>query len=138
MATFSLKIIAADKTFYSGKCYTVIVPALDGEQQIMSHHENMVIATKEGEIRFKDSEDGKWQIAVVGIGFAHISNNRVTVLVDTAERPEDIDRVRAEAALERAKEQLRQKQSIEEYHVSQASLARAMLRLKEAGKISLD
>jgi F-type H+-transporting ATPase subunit epsilon len=138
MATFSLKIIAADKTFYSGKCYTVIVPALDGEQQIMSHHENMVIATKEGEIRFKDSEDGEWRIAVVGIGFAHISNNRVTILVDTAERPEDIDRVRAEAALERAKEQLRQKQSIEEYHVSQASLARAMLRLKEAGKISLD
>jgi F-type H+-transporting ATPase subunit epsilon len=138
MATFSLKIIAADKTFYSGKCYTVIVPALDGEQQIMSHHENMVIATKEGEIRFKDSEEGEWHVAVAGIGFAHISNNRVTVLVDTAERPEDIDRVRAEAALERAKEQLHQKQSIEEYHVSQASLARAMLRLKEAGKISLD
>jgi F-type H+-transporting ATPase subunit epsilon len=60
------------------------------------------------------------------------------MLVDTAEHPEDIDRVRAEAALERAKEQLRQKQSIEEYHVSQASLARAMLRLKEAGKIKIE
>jgi F-type H+-transporting ATPase subunit epsilon len=138
MATFSLKIIAADKTFYSGKCYSVIVPALDGEQQIMSHHENMVIATKEGEVRFKESEDSEWHIAVVGIGFVHISNNRVIMLVDTAERPENIDRVRAEAALERAKEQLRQKQSIEEYHVSQASLARAMLRLKEAGKINIE
>ena len=44
----------------------------------------------------------------------------------------------AEAALERAQEQLRQKQSIQEYHVSQASMARAMLRLKEAGKYEIN
>ena len=47
------------------------------------------------------------------MGCVYISHNRVIMLVDTAERPEDIDRVRAEAALERAKEQLRQKQSIQ-------------------------
>ena len=127
MNTFSLKVIASDKVFFDGKCGIIIVPALDGEQAIMSHHEDMVIATKEG-------EDDDWTKVVVGVGFVYISHNRVIMLVDTAERPEDIDRVRAEAALERAKEQLRQKQSIQEYHVSQASMARAMLRLKEAGK----
>lgn len=134
MNTFSLKIIASDKVFYSGKCGIVIVPALDGEQAIMAHHQDMVIATQVGEVRFKEDEGADWQKAVVGIGFVHIANNRVTMLVDTAERPEDIDEVRARQALERAQEQLRQKQSIQEYHVSQASLARAMLRLKEAGK----
>ena len=134
MNTFNLKIIASDKVFYSGKCGIIVVPALDGEIAIMSHHEDMVIATKEGEVRFKEKEEEDYPRAVVGIGFVHIANNRVTMLVDTAERPEDIDRVRAEQALERAKEQLRQKQSIQEYHVSQASLARAILRLKEAGK----
>ena len=82
----------------------------------------------------RDREDDDCTKVVVGVGFVYISHNRVIMLVDTAERPEDIDRVRAEAALERAKEQLRQKQSIQEYHVSQASMARAMLRLKEAGK----
>ncbi len=56
--------------------------------------------------------------------FVHIANNRVTMLVDTAERPEDIDEVRAREAYERALEQLQQKQSIQEYHVSQASLAK--------------
>ena len=126
MNTFSLKVIASDKVFF--------VPALDGEQAIMSHHEDMVIATREGEVRFKEKEEDDWTKAVVGVGCVYISHNRVIMLVDTAERPEDIDRVRAEAALERAKEQLRQKQSIQEYHVSQASMARAMLRLKEAGK----
>ncbi len=134
MNTFSLKIIASDKVFYDGKCGIVIVPALDGEQAIMAHHEDMVIATQVGEVRFKEQEQDEWREAVVGIGFVHIANNRVTMLVDTAERPEDIDEVRARQAKERAEEQLRQKQSIEEYHVSQASLARAMIRLKEAGK----
>ena len=58
-------------------------------------------------------------------------NNRATVIVDTCEYPEEIDLRRAEEAKERAEEQLRQKQSIAEYHISKASLARAMTRLKE-------
>lgn len=134
MNTFSLKIIASNKVFYEGKCGIIIVPALDGEQAIMAHHEDMVIATQVGSVRFREDEDSGWQSAVVGIGFVYIANNRVTMLVDTAERPEDIDEVRAREALERAKEQLRQKQSIQEYHVSRASFARAMVRLKEVGK----
>ncbi|MBR1478719.1 MAG: ATP synthase F1 subunit epsilon [Lachnospiraceae bacterium] len=138
MATFSLKVLAADKKFYTGRCNALIVPALDGELEIMSHHEDMVIATKEGTMRFKESDDSEWRYAVVGLGFVHIANNRVTYLVDTAERPEDIDRVRAERAKERAEEQMRQKQSIAEYHVSQASLARAMVRLKEAGRVNIN
>ena len=50
------------------------------------------------------------------------------------ERPEDIDLKRAQEAKERAKEQLRQKQSIEEYYISRAALARAMSRLKAGGR----
>ena len=132
--TFYLKVIAANRVFYSGRCRSIIVPEFDGQKEILAHHEDMVIATREGEVRFKEKEEDDWTKAVVGVGCVYISHNRVIMLVDTAERPEDIDRVRAEAALERAKEQLRQKQSIQEYHVSQASMARAMLRLKEAGK----
>lgn len=137
MSTFGLKIIASDKIFYDGKCYSLVVPVLDGEQGIMAHHEDMVIATKEGEVRFRSGEDAPWQYVVAGIGFVNIANNRVTMLVDTAERPEDIDTVRAQRAMERAMEQLRQKQSIQEYRISTASLARALLRLKEAGKYDI-
>ena len=61
-------------------------------------------------------------------------NNRATVIVDTCEYPEEIDVRRAKEAKERAEEQLRQKQSIEEYHMSKASLARAMARLKAGSK----
>ena len=137
MNTFSLKVIATDKVFYDGKCTALIIPALDGEREILAHHENMVVATKEGEVRCRTDESSDWKKAVVGVGFVHIANNRVTMLVDTAERPEDIDAVRAKQAYERAVEQLRQKQSIQEYHMSRASLARAMARLKEAGKYEI-
>ena len=137
MNTFSLKVIATDKVFYDGKCTALIIPALDGEREILAHHENMVIATKEGEVRCRTDENSDWKKAVVGVGFVHIANNRVTMLVDTAERPEDIDAVRAKQAYERAVDQLRQKQSIQEYHMSRASLARAMARLKEAGKYEI-
>ncbi len=129
MAEFYLRIVASDRIFYKGTCEIVIVPGLDGEWAFMAHHDNTVVALQPGNVRFKKT-DGTWETAVVGSGFAQSANNRVTVLVDTAERPDEIDEVRAQEALARAREALRQKQSIQEYRVSQASLARAMSRLK--------
>ena len=130
MAKFWLKIIASDHVFYNGKCQMLIVPGLNGEKGIMAHHEAMIMATREGTARFRDEENGEWTKAVIGRGIVQVANNRVTVVVDTAERPEDIDEVRAREALERAEEQMRQKQSIREYYHSRASLSRAMARLK--------
>ncbi len=129
MDTFSLKIIASDRIFYDGRCKNLILPAPDGEKGILANHENMVIAVNVGIAKMQIGE-GQWTEIAVGDGFAEIVNNRVTILVDTAERPEEIDIRRAEEAKERAEEQLRQKQSTQEYYQTQASLARAMNRLK--------
>mgnify|MGYP000124884476 CR=1 FL=1 len=128
--TFYLKIISANRVFFSGRCRSLIVPEYDGQKEILAHHEDMVIAIDEGEMRFQPEGTDNWEYAVVGMGFVEIVNNRVTLLVETAERPEEIDIRRAEEARDRAEEQLRQKQSIVEYHRSQAALARAMTRLR--------
>ena len=128
MNTFELKVIAIDKTFFTGKCQQVIVSATDGSIGIMAHHENTVMALVEGPMRIQ-LEDGTWLEAVTGIGHAQIAYNRVTILVDFAEKPEEIDERRAKEALERAQEAMRQKQSIQEYHMSQANMARSMARL---------
>jgi F-type H+-transporting ATPase subunit epsilon len=95
MSTFSLKIISTDKVFYDGKCEYLVIPTIDGEKGILAHHENMVIAVEIGELRFRKPH-GEWVTAVVSKGFAEIVNNRASVLVNTAERPEDIDVKRAE------------------------------------------
>ena len=129
MDTFGLKIIASDKVFYDGRCRKLVIPAPDGEKGILPNHENMVIAVAVG-IGRMEAEEGKWQEVALGGGFAEVVNNRVTLIVDTAERPEDIDVRHAREQRERAEEQLRQKQSTQEYYHTQASLARAMNRLR--------
>ena len=123
MNTFSLKVIACDKVFYDGRCAQVVLPLHDGLKAIQ----------EVGEIRILE-ENGYTIYGVTGTGFAQLINNRATVIVDTCESPEEIDVRRAQEAKERAEEQLRQKQSIEEYHRSKASLARAMARLKVGSK----
>lgn len=130
MSTFWLKIVASDHIFYNGFCEMLVVPAHDGEMGILPHHEAMILAIQEGELRFRVPEEKDWKEAIVGRGIVQVANNRVTMLVDTAERPEDIDAVRAREALERAEEQMRQKQSLREFKMSQASMARALSRLK--------
>ena len=129
-ATFSLKIISASRVFFFGRCQSIIVPEFDGQKEILAHHENMVIAVDEGEMRFLPAGESEWQYAVVGIGFIEIVNNRVTLLVESVERPEEVDIARAEEARQRAMEKIRQQQSIQEYYHSQASLSRALARLK--------
>ena len=133
MSTFTLQLFAADRVFYIGKAQMVILPALDGEKAFLANHEEMIIAITEGVVRYQ-LEDGSWQRAIVSDGFADFANNRLKVLVYSCEKPEEIDVKRAQEAKERAEEQLRQKQSIQEYHVSKASLARALVRIREASK----
>ena len=125
-SSFYLKVISANRVFFAGKCRSLIVPEFDGQKEILAHHEDMVIAIDEGQMKFQPEGSDEWIHAVVGMGFVEIVNNRVTLLVETAEKPEEIDVRRAEEAKQRAEERLRQKQSIHEYYHSRAALARAM------------
>ena len=134
MSKFYLKVISSNRIFYEGFCTCLIIPSVDGEKAIMPHHEEVIVAVDNGEMRMQKEEGGEWSYAVLGKGFCMVANNRVTVLADTVERPEEVDANRAKEALERAQERLRQKQSIQEYHMTQAAMARALTRLKETEK----
>lgn len=131
--TFYLKVYASDHVFFEGQCQTLVIPQSDGLRAIQAHHEDMVLAVSIGEAHIVE-EDGTVIYAAVGSGMVQIFHNRVVMLVDTAELPDEIDSKRAEEALERAKERLRQKQSIQEYRMTQAAIARALTRLKESSK----
>ena len=143
MSTFHLKIIAYDKIFYDDEAASVVLPAIDGEVQILTNHEECVVALKTGEVRI-GTPKGEMIPAVCGSGFAEVtSDNQVEILVDTIERPEEIDVRRAKEAKERAEERLLQHDAEErllqhksrmEYYRNTTSLARAMARLKEANK----
>ncbi|MCR5526322.1 MAG: ATP synthase F1 subunit epsilon [Lachnospiraceae bacterium] len=131
--TYYFRIIASNGIFFEGKVQAVLFSTIDGERELMAHHEEMIIAVDVGTLKYQ-TPDNEWHKVIVGVGTAQFANNRCTVLVDTCELPENIDRARAQAALERAEEQMRQKKSIVEYKMSQASLARALTRLKETSR----
>ena len=99
--TFYFEIIASDKKFYSGACEHVIFPAVDGLYGVLANHEDTVTAVVAGELRFK--VDGEWKVCIVGEGFADVTRDFVVIVVDTVERPEDIDIIRAREAKQEQK-----------------------------------
>lgn len=135
MSTFNLQVVALDRVFYDGPCDTLTIPAVDGEKGILASHEPMVMAITAGEMRF--SANGQQQVAAVGCGFAEITGDKVVLITDFAQKPEEIDIEHAERAKVRAEERMREKRSQIEFAHSQAELARAMAKLKVARKNGL-
>ena len=129
MDTFQVRILAADDSFFEGNCQFMVIPASDGALGILAHHSNMIAAVVPGELCFQP-DDGALRTASVSAGLVKVENNEVLVLVDAAERPEDIDVNRAKRAADEAREALLQQKSRQEYKRAQANLARAISRLR--------
>ena len=133
MKEFQCIIASSDKIFYDGPCLSLVVPAWDGEYAFMAKHQECVAAVSIGTLRVK-KPDGSVVPGVCGLGLVCFEKNRAVVLVDTIERPEDIDEVQARRAKEQAEEELKEAKSQQEYNASQAALARAIYRLSARGK----
>lgn len=129
MNKFNLVVLAAERTFYEGECISLVIPTIRGQYGIQANHSNTIAAIVPGMMSIT-TEDGEKLIAAVSEGLAKVENNRVLLLVDTAERPEEIDEKRAKESAEEAREALLQKKSIQDYHAAQAKMARAINRLR--------
>ena len=129
MNTFELHILAAERSFYEGPCESLIVPTTDGMIGIYANREEMVAGIVPGKITFR--VPGKQdEHAACSRGMIMVRDNEVTILVDTTERPDEIDVRRAERAAAAAKEAMLMKQSRQEYMAAQMELARATSRLR--------
>ena len=127
-----LNITASSGEFYQGDCEDLVLPIGDGVYGIQAGHSPVLVALHMGMMQF--TANGETQEVLIGDGIAEVTPAYVMVLVDSAERPEDIDRNRAEAARIRAAERLQHKQSMHEYYQSKIALDRAMQRLQTAAK----
>ena len=126
MEKFILNITASSGEFYQGYCESLTLPTGDGG------HNPVLVALHMGIAKF--TVDGETREVLVGDGIAEVTPTFVLLLVDSAERPEDIARNRAEAARIRAEERLQHKQSMHEYYQSKIALDRAMQRLQTTAK----
>lgn len=128
-SSFTLMVVASNKVFYDAHAQYLKINTLTGFYGLMAHHAPMVLAVETGAMDIVKEDGERIQVLVSG-GILSCANNRVTVLVDTCETAEEIDIRRAREAAERAQEQMRQRQSVGEYKLSQSSLARALSRLE--------
>ena len=132
MNSFILNITASSGEFYQGSCESMVLPVKDGVYGVQAGHSPVLVAIHMGMLKF--TVDGETREILVGDGIAEVTPTFVLLLVDSAERPEDVDKNRAEAARIRAEERLQHKQSMHEYYQTKIALDRAMQRLQTAAK----
>ena len=136
MDTFQVHILAADETMYDGPCVSLSIPTSDGERGILAHHSSMMAAIVPGVLRYQPPEQETMLLAV-SPGMVKVEHNEALVLVDSAERPEEIDEARARREADQAREALLQKKSLQEYQLAQNTLARALNRLRVKRAVGL-
>jgi F-type H+-transporting ATPase subunit epsilon len=114
----------------------VVIPGVDGYFGVLPGHAPLLARLGAGEVMYRDGRAERY-LAVSG-GFAEVGPDRVTVLAETAERPEEIDPARARVARERAEARLAGRAGGEEvdYPGEMAALARAQARLQVATRPS--
>ena len=132
MSCFIFNITAFSGELYHGSCESMVLPVKDGVYGVQAGHSPVLVAIHMGMLKF--TVDGETREILVGDGIAEVTPTFVLLLVDSAERPEDIDKNRAEAARIRAEERLQHKQSMHEYYQTKIALDRAMQRLQTAAK----
>jgi len=132
MGKIFLEIITPDRVVVSREVDMVVVPGVEGEFGVLEDHVAFLSGVVPGELRY--TVEGRTEYCAVMEGFAEVSNNKVSILVDAAERAEEIDVERAKRALERAKERLEKREGVDIAR-AEAALKRAMARLKVAEKV---
>ncbi len=134
--TFPLEILTLQKQFLKEEVQFVIAPGEAGLFEILAHHAPFVFGLKSGALRVRPASGKDFYIATHG-GLLVVQKEGTTVLTRSAERPEDIDKARAQRARERAEKRLSEKNPDMDLARAQASLQRAMTRLKLAETVSV-
>ncbi len=101
---FHLEIVTPDKVFYDDEVEMVIARTTEGDLGVLAGHIATVAPLKISKLRIKQSEGYK-EAAIAG-GFIKVAKDSTTIIVDSAEWPDDIDIQRAESAKERAEKRL--------------------------------
>ncbi|RLB73328.1 MAG: F0F1 ATP synthase subunit epsilon [Deltaproteobacteria bacterium] len=128
-----LEMVTPYKRVLSEDVDEITAPGFIGELGILPDHTPLLTTLKVGELSYKKGNE-VFHIAV-NWGYLEVEKETVTVLVDTAERADEIDLARAKAALGRAEDALKVlSQEDKKYMIMEAALQRALIRIQVAGK----
>lgn len=127
MEQFKLRIITPDRVFYEGNARMVEFNTTEGEIGVLPGHIPMAVVIKPGILTITEEEETK--TAALHAGFVEILQDSVTVLAEIVEWPTEIDVQRAEAALHRAEERIKNHTPETDMARAETALLRAMARI---------
>jgi len=130
MARILLEIVTPDRVVVSEEVDIVTAPGIEGEFGVLANHAPMIAGVKIGPLHYRVGNKEEW-VAISG-GFCEVSKNKITFLVETAEKAYEIDVERALKAKERAEKRIQaylaQAEKVD-YARAKAALQRALTRL---------
>lgn len=127
MAGIHLEIVTPDKSFFNEDVDSIIVRGMEGDLAILKGRTPIVTPLKIGKVRV--FQNGNERIASVTDGYVSALDDKVTIVTDAAEWPDEIDTKRAEEAKKRAEERLARKSDID-FTRAEAALKRSINRLE--------
>ena len=125
---FKLQIMASDHLVFDGEAESVSVQTTEGSIGILAGHSNVIMAVVPGMLEYV--ADGSRHQEVVSDGLLKVENGEAMILVDTAEKPEEIDEARARRAEEEARAALKKANNSRDHAMVEAELSRALSRIK--------
>ena len=129
----TLEIVTPERVTFKGVVSEVTIPGTEGEFGVLRGHALMLSAVGHGELSYL--QDHTKTSFAVHSGYAEVSPAKVTVLVESAERADQIDQERAKRARERAEEKLKRlSKEDREFEKTRLALIRAITRLNVATK----
>ncbi|HLJ29043.1 MAG TPA: F0F1 ATP synthase subunit epsilon [Candidatus Angelobacter sp.] len=129
--TIQLEIVTPERLLVNVAASEIQIPGKSGYLGILPRHAPLITELAVGEISYR--AEGQLKRLAVAWGFAEVLPHKVTILAETAEKAEEIDVARAQAAKQKAEEELRKAGASGDAD-AQAALERAKTRLEVAGK----
>jgi F-type H+-transporting ATPase subunit epsilon len=122
-----LQIVAPDRLLVHETVDEVEIPGASGYFGVLPGHTPLLASLAVGELWYRKGQEKVF--VSIAFGFAEVLPDRVTILARLAERADEIDPARAEAARQRAEERLAQATADVDYERARVALMKAMTRL---------
>ncbi len=131
-AHLTLELVTPERSVALETVDEVEIPGIDGYLGVLPGHTPLLVALKVGELWYRQGEERTF--VSVAFGFAEVLPDRVRVLAQVAERANDIDIDRAEAAANRAREKMASSVEDVDFERAQLALLKSTLRIEVSKK----
>lgn len=130
-----LQIVSADRSLLNESVDEVVIPGFDGYFGVLPGHTPLLAVLHVGELWYRQGQEKHY--LHIAFGFAEVLPDRVTILAQIAEKADEIDPARAEAAKKRAEERLTRPSGDLDAERARIALLKALIRLQVASRVRI-